>query len=43
MLTIDNEKLINKYIDQLIDEKYDINNEEFITELKMRIWIVQMY
>lgn len=43
MLTIDNEKLINKYIDQLIDEKYDINNEEFITELKMRIWIVQMH
>lgn len=38
MLTIDNEKLINKYIDQLINEKYDINNEEFITELKMRIW-----
>ncbi|MDD4593987.1 MULTISPECIES: Coenzyme F420 hydrogenase/dehydrogenase, beta subunit C-terminal domain [unclassified Methanobrevibacter] len=38
MLTIDMDKKINKYIDQLINEKYDLNNDSFITELKMRIW-----
>ncbi|WP_455644856.1 Coenzyme F420 hydrogenase/dehydrogenase, beta subunit C-terminal domain [Methanosphaera sp.] len=38
MLTIDNEKMINKYINQLISKTYNTENKEIITELKLRIW-----
>jgi coenzyme F420 hydrogenase subunit beta len=38
MITNDMDKIINKYINQLINEKYQLGNEEFIAELKMRIW-----
>lgn len=38
MITVDNENLINKYIDQIISKSLDSDNKELVTRLKLRIW-----
>ena len=38
MITNEFEELINKNIDKLINKHYNTGSDEFLTELKMRIW-----